>query len=322
MSKQSISDLFPGMIGQAGVKRKLAFYLSAYEATSILPHMFFVGGKGSGKTEFATCLARNLRTAALGGAPKPMLTINCSTIKNVRQFVEDIVLKYVQDQCITLFFDEAHELPDTVQTALLTVLNPNNKHMNTLRFEDYNLDFDFRKVSFVFATTDPQRVLGPLKDRCKQVHLEPYTYSDLAEIVIMNLEDGISVDSVTLKEISSTCRGNARNAVLMANDNINKYCGANNVNKFGMKDWNDIRQVLSIYPLGLENSEIQILIALEKGDQTLTGLSAITGLSRESISREYELYLSKKMLMQIDGKRKITKEGRAYLKQIRAEGMI
>ena len=157
-------NYFDEMIGQSKTKSVLGFYIDAFEKTEILPHMFIVGQRGQGKTMLATQVAKNLRSKTLGRV-KPMLTINCSTLKNVRQFIEDIVLQYVRDQHITLFFDEVHEMPTPIQTCLLTVLNPNKHNLNTLRFEDYNIEFDFTKVSFIFATTDPQRVITPLKDQ-------------------------------------------------------------------------------------------------------------------------------------------------------------
>jgi Holliday junction resolvasome RuvABC ATP-dependent DNA helicase subunit len=308
-------NYFDEMVGQKKTKGVLGFYIDAFEKTEILPHIFIVGQRGQGKTMLATQVAKNLRCSALGRV-KPMLTINCSTLKNVRQFVEDIVLQYVRDQHITIFFDEVHEMPISVQNCLLTVLNPNKNNVNTLRFEDYNLEFDFRKISFIFATTDPQKVITPFKDRCKMIHMEEYHYDDLAEIIKANSED-ITYDEQTLKEIASVCRGNARNATLMAKDNILQYARRYNVSDIDQKIWNDIRTMLGILPLGLENTELQILnILKDKHICSLTNLSAVTGLSTQAIRAEFELYPLKHGLMEVaQGGRKITAKGREYLEK-------
>jgi Holliday junction resolvasome RuvABC ATP-dependent DNA helicase subunit len=309
-------NYFDEMIGQSKTKSVLGFYIDAFEKTEILPHMFIVGQRGQGKTMLATQVAKNLRSKTLGRV-KPMLTINCSTLKNVRQFIEDIVLQYVRDQHITLFFDEVHEMPAPIQTCLLTVLNPNKHNLNTLRFEDYNIEFDFTKVSFIFATTDPQRVITPLKDRCRMVHMEEYQYDELGEIVKGNSED-LEFDDETLRDIASVCRGNARNATLMAKDNILQFARRHNVSFVDMGIWGRIKAVLGILPLGLENTELQILKVLK--DRTvcsLTNISAVTGLSSQALRAEFELYPLKHNLMEIaQGGRRLTGHGREYLKAI------
>jgi Holliday junction resolvasome RuvABC ATP-dependent DNA helicase subunit len=307
---------FDEMIGQSKTKSVLGFYIDAFEKTEILPHMFIVGQRGQGKTMLATQVAKNLRSKSLGKV-KPMLTINCSTLKNVRQFIEDIVLQYVRDQHITLFFDEVHEMPVPIQTCLLTVLNPNKHNMNTLRFEDYHIEFDFTKVSFIFATTDPQRVITPLKDRCRMVHMEEYQYDELGQIVKNNSED-LEFDEDTLRDIASVCRGNARNATLMAKDNIMQFARRHNVSYIDMSIWNRIKGVLGILPLGLENTELQILKVLkERNICSLTNISAVTGLSSQALRAEFELYPLKHNLMEIaQGGRRLTKQGREYLEAI------
>ena len=309
-------NYFDEMIGQSKTKSVLGFYIDAFEKTEILPHMFIVGQRGQGKTMLATKVAKNLRSKTLGRV-KPMLTINCSTLKNVRQFIEDIVLQYVRDQHITLFFDEVHEMPTPIQTCLLTVLNPNKHNLNTLRFEDYNIEFDFTKVSFIFATTDPQRVITPLKDRCRMVHMEEYQYDELGEIVKGNSED-LEFDDETLRDIASVCRGNARNATLMAKDNILQFARRHNVSFVDMDIWGRIKAVLGILPLGLENTELQILKVLK--DRTvcsLTNISAVTGLSSQALRAEFELYPLKHNLMEIaQGGRRLTGHGRDYLAAI------
>lgn len=307
---------FDEMIGQSKTKNVLGFYIDAFEKTEILPHIFILGQRGQGKTMLATQVAKNLRSKTLGRV-KPMLTINCSTLKNVRQFIEDIVLQYVRDQHITLFFDEVHEMPVPIQTCLLTVLNPNKHNMNTLRFEDYHIEFDFTKVSFIFATTDPQRVITPLKDRCRMIHMEEYQYDELGEIVKNNSED-LEFDEETLRDIASVCRGNARNATLMAKDNILQFARRHNVSFIDMNIWGRIKSVLGILPLGLENTELQILKVLK--DRTicsLTNISAVTGLSTQALRAEFELYPLKHNLMEIaQGGRRLTKQGREYLEAI------
>ena len=56
-------DIFDGLIGQDNVKKKLSFYLKAFNKTSICPFLNFVGAKGLGKTEFAKAFVKSFGKA-------------------------------------------------------------------------------------------------------------------------------------------------------------------------------------------------------------------------------------------------------------------
>jgi Holliday junction resolvasome RuvABC ATP-dependent DNA helicase subunit len=90
------------------------------------------------------------------------------------------------------------------------------------------------------------------------------------------------------------------------------------LNDIGRKEWEDVKCVLGILPLGLENTELQVLrILKDRGTCSLTNLSAVTGLSANAIRSEFELYLLKHGLMEVaQGGRKITQQGLNYLKQL------
>ncbi len=316
LGNKIMNDKFSHLIGQHKLKSQLSFYLQAFEETQVLPHVLLVGGKGAGKTEFAIALAKNLKCGRLSGKPKPLLTINSSTLKNLKQFVEDIYLKYVNDASITILLDEIHALPDQIQTALLTILNPNKKNCNVFHYEESELMFDFTKVSFIFATTDPQKLIGPFKDRCRMLHMEEYEHEDLAMIVRSNIDEGLFIEDDAIEDVASVCRGNARNAVLMAKDNITQYMKANKVKSLNKPKWKHLCSILSIRPLGLEESEVSVLKALGEcvEGSSLNNLAAKTGYTRGAIQLEYEAFLVKKNLMSITPSgRKITYLGRKYL---------
>ena len=54
------NDYFPDLVGQHAVKKKLSFYLDAFEKTGMCPFLNLIGAKGLGKTEFAKAFAKNL----------------------------------------------------------------------------------------------------------------------------------------------------------------------------------------------------------------------------------------------------------------------
>jgi Holliday junction resolvasome RuvABC ATP-dependent DNA helicase subunit len=82
---------------------------------------------------------------------------------------------------------------------------------------------------------------------------------------------------------------------------------------------------LGINPLGLNATEISILRYLKENTDgtSLTRLAAKTGFSKESIQRDYELFLMKHSLICIETSgRQITPKGIDYLKQLDSKVII
>lgn len=308
-----MKNLFENIVGQDSAKRKLEFYLNGYNASRVIPHLMFVAPKGCGKTTLAKATARCLGGTGTPDKPKTFIEINCSTIKGVRQFINQVVIPHVHNKEVTVLFDEASELPKDVTMALLTILNPNSTNRNTFCYDDFQIDFDFSLQSFLFATTEAQQIFHALMDRLERVDLEEYSGEHLAEIIRRSLPHVTFEDGV-LAEASSVLRGNARQAQKMAN-NINAYLKQNNQTNFNKSDWLSLKNSLGILPLGLNRIELQILrILAAKKESSLTNLSAKTGLTRECIQRDFELYLQKQSLMEITtAGRSLTSAGSAYL---------
>ena len=298
---------FENLIGQRNVKKKLNFYLKGYEATSVCPFLNLVGAKGLGKTLFAKEFAKNLKNK--DGSKRPFLELNCSTIKNNEQFFTQVFLPLILNNEITILFDEAHALPKDLTMAFLTIFNTEKTHTKDFVWDEQTFTFNFKKQTFIFATTESDKLFPPLKDRLSTIDFEQYSKDELGEIIKLNCE-GVSFSDQSLKMLSTTVRGNARNAVMRAKE-IVLYCEAENRPDFLESDFNKLEDLLGILPHGITCTEQQILqILKDRGSCTLQTLSAVTGLSPTAIRRDHEIYLLRKNFMQIDGQRKITKDGR------------
>ena len=72
--------------------------------------------------------------------------------------------------------------------------------------------------------------------------------------------------------------------------------------------------------MGLNRIEVQVLRALaEVGECSLTNLAAKTGMTSDALRRDFEMYLQKMNMMQIDRSgRSITAKGREYLEVLNA----
>jgi Holliday junction resolvasome RuvABC ATP-dependent DNA helicase subunit len=306
MSQENYSKI----VGQDKVKKKLNFLLDGYSKTKIIPHLLFVAPRGCGKTLIAQ------ETANIMNRERSII-VNCSTIKNVKSFFNQIMLPYVYDKDTTIIFDEASELPRDVTMALLTILNPNQNNSNDFTFDDGTYTFRFNKNSFIFCTTEAQKIFHALLDRLYRVDLEDYSYIDLGRIISKNLEiKNQKIKEDILNEVASVCRGNARQAQSMANQ-VSSYLASKNSKELDKTGWLEIKDRLSIYPLGLTEIELNVIKLLkEYGELRLTNLSAKTNLTKDMLQKNVELYLMRNHLIEIKPTgRALTKKGHDYHKE-------
>jgi Holliday junction resolvasome RuvABC ATP-dependent DNA helicase subunit len=306
MSQENYSKI----VGQDKVKKKLNFLLDGYSKTKIIPHLLFVAPRGCGKTLIAQETANIMKR-------EKTIIVNCSTIKNVKSFFNQIMLPYVYDKDTTIIFDEASELPRDVTMALLTILNPNQNNSNDFTFDDGTYTFRFNKNSFIFCTTEAQKIFHALLDRLYRVDLEDYSYIDLGRIISKNLEiKNQKIKEDILNEVASVCRGNARQAQSMANQ-VSSYLASKNSKELDKTGWLEIKDRLSIYPLGLTEIELNVIKLLkEYGELRLTNLSAKTNLTKDMLQKNVELYLMRNHLIEIKPTgRALTKKGHDYHKE-------
>ena len=305
--------MFDNLIGQSEIKDQLGFYSKAFQKTGTVPFILLNGAKGLGKTEFLKAFSKTITNS--DGKPRPMLELNSSTIKNNTMFFEQIFLPIVQGNEVTLFFDECHALPNDLVMAFLSILNTERTPYKEFNWREYTFTFDFTKISMIFATTELDKLFPPLKDRLTVLDFKPYNQNELAAIIKGRLPD-VEFEDGLVEEIATTTRGNARDAVKRAKQ-IELYCETNNSNLFLKDEWNDLRKVLSIKPLGLSNTELQVLDILHtRGASTLQTIAAVTGMSRTAIQKDAELYLLQRGLMKINGVRELTRAGSDLIKQM------
>jgi Holliday junction resolvasome RuvABC ATP-dependent DNA helicase subunit len=299
--------MFDTLIGQDHIKKSFGFYIEGAANGGIVPPLLLTGARGLGKTEYARQMAKNLK--------KPLLELNCSTIRNNRQFFEQIFIPVIMNNDITILFDESHALPKDLQNAFLTVFNVEKGFRKNFEWDGSSMEFDFSRQTYLFATTEPDKIFAPLKDRFEDIDFRPYSDDEMAKI-LQGRADWVEFQDSVMDEIVPTLRGNARSAVKRAKQ-ICLYCEGKNNYQFGESQWKDMCDTLGITADGLSNSEIQILSVLkQRGPCTLAMLSAATGFSRSALQRDIEMHLLRKNLMRIEGKREITGAGVKALEKL------
>jgi len=306
------SEAFKEIVGQESVLRQLDFYIESFKKSKYIPHLLLIAPKGCGKTTIARASATALRFI---DAEKRGRYISCAGYNkaSVEQFYNQIVASGMIDKDATFVFDECHNLSPQIQEELLSILNPNPEYQNTTSFDDREWTFDFKRLSFIFATTEPHLMKEALVDRLTRIELEEYTTEQLSKIVKNTLSEYKIADS-TLTAIASTLRGNARAAQKMAMT-IEIYLKGGSKKIFTLEDWKILCEVVDIKPLGLSKIELNILRVLGKvRSMRLTQLSSVTGVNRGSLQKDLEIYLQKKNLIAIEPSgRAITARGQEYL---------
>jgi Holliday junction resolvasome RuvABC ATP-dependent DNA helicase subunit len=302
------------IIGQDRAKSRINFHINAFASGEPVPNLFFIAPRGTGKTSLAT--AAGLELKKVSGGAKRFLVVNCASIKGLKQFFNGIVMPHINDRDVTILFDEASELPLDVTMGLLTMINPNSNNRNTYSYDDYTVDIDLKRQTFMFATTEGQSIFHALLSRCRRIDLEPYTYDQLSKIVQLNCKD-VQFDSTILANIAPVLRGEPRQATLLAND-IKNYLAPLHKNTFDAQDWTNLCSQLDILPFGLTRLELQVLRVLEKSkDVSLTRLGATLGMTPEAVRKDLELFLMRRGFLEIKQTgRNITALGLGYLKAL------
>lgn len=304
---------FSKIIGQSEAKKQLSFYLRSHTQTRVMPFFLFQGARGCGKTALARETGRNMFD--IEGKRIPFVEVNLSTVKSLSAFVEYVYVPKMQNGPITVFLDECHNIPDDLSEAFLTLLNTEESLVREVGEGDNRMVIDFRQTSIFFATTDANELSKPLLDRLTVVDFHPYGEEEIGDIIERHCRE-IRLCPEIKPVVARSTRGNARSAVMRAKDIISLSKQKSKVT-FDVEDWKELKSELSILPYGLNKDELQILTLLKQhGHCTLKELTGYTGLAANAISKGVELYLTKRGLMGIDGKRYIKPAGLKVLDMV------
>lgn len=304
---------FANLIGQHAVKSRLQFALEGQKAGRPLPHFLFTSAYGSGKTAFVREFAKNIFD---GNERRRYVEINCANVKSVSWFVEKVYMPHMLDRNCTILADECHELPKSVQSWLLTVLNTEKSPIRRVVYEDSEIEFDFLRTSIHFATTDANKLGKPLKSRMEIMTFTPYSQDDLQQIIKINCPDVDFQDNI-LEELVASIKPYPRAAEIMARK-VNDFCAIKQRKEFDSADFVNLSKMADIKIHGLDNIEVNILKLLdERGPMTLTEISACMSIPANALRQDHEHHLLKKGLMRLDGKRHITMRGSEVAKNFK-----
>jgi Holliday junction resolvasome RuvABC ATP-dependent DNA helicase subunit len=310
-------NYLPSVIGQESAKKKLNFLLAGMERTGYLPHLFLSAEAGGGKSFISKEIARataNIQQSRTGNR-RIFTHVNAGQVTSMADFGA-FMFETVGDKESTVLIDEAHGLSEKVTARLLSMLEPSNENKGFFAIgageSEQRMEVDFSKVTFIFATTERDKMFPALLDRLKEIQLAPLSEEELAMIILSQCNSEVEITTDALVQLVGRLRLNGRSAIKMGED-VNSYVGAYGVDKFGKEDAEELFEVLGIHPLGVSDEEIRVLKYLRA--HSGVRLQDVANHMNQSpqVVKEMEKYLTRRGLMAVDGKRFITMAGREYL---------
>ena len=215
---------FDDLVGQAHVSRTLKNAV----AQNRLAHAYlFVGPRGVGKTSTARILAKSLncvkgptvtpcgecdncREIAAGNSLDVIEIDGASnnSVDDVRQLRENVRYAPAKGRYKIYLIDEVHMLSQAAFNALLKTLEEPPEH-----------------VKFVFATTEPQKVLPTILSRCQRFDLHRIPANLIAKhLQFIAEKEKITLEPAAAHTIARGAEGGLRDAESML-DQLVAFCG-------------------------------------------------------------------------------------------------
>ncbi len=246
---------FADVVGQDHVVRTLR---NAIGRQRIAHAYLFVGPRGTGKTSTARIFAKALNctdgpnadfdpkdpacVSIAEGSHLDVIEIDGASnngVEQVRELRDTVQYAPAQGKFKVYIIDEVHMLSTAAFNALLKTLEEPPAH-----------------VKFVFATTDPQKVLPTIISRCQRFDLKPIP----APLIVQRLrkiadEEKVKIDDAALACIARMADGGMRDAQSIM-DQMISFCGAEITEP----------DVLDVYGLVAADTIAAIAGALAAGD--------------------------------------------------------
>src|SRR3989449_939961 len=259
---------FSDVIGQEHVTQTLS---NAIHQNRIAHAYLFCGPRGTGKTTIARIFAKCLNCA---GGPKVDFDDNDPRCQEIAEGRSLVVLEI--DGASNRGIDEIRELRETAKFAPASskfkIYIIDEVHMLTK--EAFNallktLEEPPSHVKFMFATTEPEKVLPTILSRCQRFDLRRIPVA----LIVQHLghiakQENVQIDEAALHAIARGADGGMRDAEC-ALDQLISFCGE----KIAEED------VLSMFGLTAQSQILALSGAVLKGDSE-TVLRELNDLSK------------------------------------------
>lgn len=186
---------FDEVVGNEGTITAIRTLLSRKKG---VPRSWLLTGlSGGGKTTIARLIGESIGARGMGLVEHN--AANFTSIEDMRKIVDMIKVRPIGSDYILIILDECHQLSKSSQNLLLKELEDTPKY-----------------AYFVLCTTEPDKLLETLRNRCMPFEVQPLRDGLMAGLLDKVIAtEGIAVSDKVKEHIIGSASGSARNALTM-----------------------------------------------------------------------------------------------------------
>jgi DNA polymerase-3 subunit gamma/tau len=215
LARKYRSQTFDDVVGQDAVAKTLK---NAIKSGRVAHAYLFCGTRGVGKTTMARILAKALNCLSFP-EPTPEPCCRCDScvavstgedidvleidgasnngVDNVRELRDNAIYRPARSRTKIYIIDEVHMLSTQAFNALLKILEEPPSH-----------------VKFIFATTEPNKVLATIQSRCQRFDFRNISVADIVSRLKAILKDeGIPFEEDLVLVVAKMANGSMRDAL-------------------------------------------------------------------------------------------------------------